>query len=125
VLCTLFVLELAERLKDVPHQSAGGVIAHWLPDTHKLNPMDLVRLLRQLAGEERKLLLFRVSPQVCAEELEERTPLPLISLLEAIHDEVARRKFGRVAIFGARVTIEAGLFGRLQKVTDVVIPRPE
>jgi aspartate racemase len=46
-------------------------------------------------------------------------------LLDAIIDEVARRKVTRVAVFGARVTIETALFGRLQKVTDVISPRPE
>ena len=46
-------------------------------------------------------------------------------MLDAIIDEVARRKVTRVAVFGARVTIETALFGRLQKVTDVISPRPE
>jgi aspartate racemase len=86
----------------------------------------LVEFLSQLAGGGAQVAIIPAfSPQVCAQELEERTPLPLISLLDAIHDEVARRKFGRVAVFGARVTIETGLFGCLQKMTDVITPRPE
>jgi aspartate racemase len=86
----------------------------------------LVEFLSQLAGGGAQVAIIPAfSPQVCAQELEERTPLPLISLLDAIHDEVARRKFGRVAVFGARVTIETGLFGCLQKMTEVITPRPE
>lgn len=86
----------------------------------------LVGLLEQLAGGGAQVAVIPAfSPQVCAPELEERTPLPLVSLLDAIHDEVARRQLGRVAIFGARVTIETKLFGRLQKVADVITPRPE
>lgn len=60
------------------------------------------------------------SPQVCAEELEALTPLPLISLLDAIVAEVKRRELRRMVIFGAHVTMETELFGRLRGVTEVV-----
>jgi aspartate racemase len=51
------------------------------------------------------------------------TPLPLVSLLDVIVAEVERRQLQRIAILGARVTIETKLFGRLQNV-DVVSPTP-
>jgi aspartate racemase len=54
------------------------------------------------------------SPQICASELAAMTPLPLISLLDAIAREVHRRSLQMVAVFGARVTMETGLFGMLQ-----------
>jgi aspartate racemase len=54
------------------------------------------------------------SPQICAAELAEMTPVPLINLLDAIAAETTRRKLQRVAVFGARVTMETHLFGRLQ-----------
>ena len=51
------------------------------------------------------------------------TPLPLISLLDVIIAEVEKRRLRRVALFGARITMETGLFGRLPGV-DVVSPQP-
>lgn len=85
----------------------------------------LLGLLRQLKGGGAQIATIPAfAPQVCAQELEERTPLPLINLLDAMIDEVTRRKLARVAIFGARVTIETGLFGRLQQVTEVISPQP-
>jgi aspartate racemase len=85
----------------------------------------LVGLLHQLAGGGAEIATIPAfSPQVCAQELTERTPLPLISLLDAIVVEVERRRLRRVAIFGARVTMETNLFGRLQNVTEVVCPAP-
>lgn len=81
----------------------------------------LARLLGQLAGGGAEIATIPAfSPQVCAQELAELTPLPLISLLDAIMAEVRRRRLRRVAIFGARVTMETGLFGRLQNTADVV-----
>jgi aspartate racemase len=86
----------------------------------------LVGLLEQLAGGGAQIATIPAfAPQVCAQELAERTPLPLISLLDAIVDEVTRRKLARVAIFGARVTMETGLFGRLQQATEVIPLRSE
>jgi aspartate racemase len=81
----------------------------------------LAGLLRQMAcGGADVATIPAFSPQVCAEELEELTPLPLIGLLDAIVAEVERRKLRRVTIFGARVTMETGLFGRLRDVAEVV-----
>jgi len=86
----------------------------------------LTGLLHQLAGGGAQLATIPAfSPQVCARELEARTPLPLISLLDAIAEEVERRKLKRVAILGARVTIETNLFGRLRAVSEVISPKPD
>ncbi len=83
-------------------------------------------LLDQLAGGGAQLATIPAfSPQVCARELEARTPLPLISLLDAIAADVERRKLRRVAIFGAKVTIETDLFGRLRDIAEVIAPQPD
>lgn len=84
----------------------------------------LTGLLRQLEGAGAQVAAIPAfSPQICARELAEMTPLPLIDLLDAIVAEIEQRGFQRVAIFGARVTIETKLFGRLQKI-EVVAPTP-
>jgi aspartate racemase len=81
----------------------------------------LAGLLRQLAaGGADVAIIPAFSPQVCAEELETLTPLPLISLLDAIVAEVKQRELRRTVIFGAHVTMETELFGRLRGVTEVV-----
>jgi len=86
----------------------------------------LAGLLNQLAGGGAQMATIPAfSPQVCAQELDAQTPLPLISLLDAIRDDVARRGLKRVAIFGARVTIETDLFGCLRDVAEVIAPQPQ
>jgi len=85
----------------------------------------LAGLLRQLAGGGAQIgVIPAFSPQVCAQELADMSPLPLISLLDAIVDEIKRRQLSRVAVFGARVTMETGLFGRLQNCLDLIYPQP-
>jgi aspartate racemase len=85
----------------------------------------LAELLRQLAGGGAQLATIPAfAPQVCAAELAAMTPLPLINLLDVIVAEVERQKLCRVALFGARVTMETRMFGQLQGV-DVIAPTPE
>lgn len=80
-------------------------------------------LLGQLAaGGATSATIPAFAPQICARELAEMTPLPLISLLEAIVIEVKRRALRRVAIFGARITMETKLFGALGDQVEVVSP---
>jgi len=62
------------------------------------------------------------SPQVCARQLAEIAPLPLIGLLETVVAEVERRGFTRVGVFGARVTMETRLFGALSGRAEVIVP---
>jgi aspartate racemase len=82
----------------------------------------LTLLLRQLAGGGAQIgIIPAFSPQICARELAEMTPLPLINLLDAIVAEVERRRLQRIAVFGARITMETKLFGTLPDV-DVVTP---
>lgn len=74
----------------------------------------LCGLLQQLADGGAELATIPAfSPQIAAAELSAMTPVPLIHVLDAIAAEATRRKLKRAAVFGARVTMETGLFGRL------------
>ncbi|MDP9065907.1 MAG: aspartate/glutamate racemase family protein [Pseudomonadota bacterium] len=93
-------------------------------ETHQLAGY-LSGLLHQLSrGGATIASIPAFAPQVCAMELSALTPLPLINLLDIIALEIERLKLRRVALFGARVTMETRMFGRLQGV-DVVMPTPE
>lgn len=104
------------------HADVRRVMAHAAARETRELATYLTGLLRQLAGGGATIASIPAfAPQICARELVEMTPLPLIDLVDAIAAEVERRKLKRVAIFGARVTMETKLFGRLQDV-EVVTP---
>jgi aspartate racemase len=85
----------------------------------------LAGLLQQLAlGGAELASIPAFSPQVCARELAAMSPLRLISLLDAIIFEVEHRRYRRLALFGARVTMETRMFGSLEGV-DVVMPKAD
>jgi aspartate racemase len=115
---------LSPRLLMV-HADVRRVMAHAAAREAAELAAYLTRLLRQLAdGGAEIASIPAFSPQICAAELAAITPVPLISLLDAIAAEVERRGMQRVSVFGARVTMETSLFGRLQNC-EVIAPRAE
>jgi aspartate racemase len=93
-------------------------------ETHQLADY-LAGLLHQLSRAGALVASIPAfAPQVCAVELSALTPLPLINLMDVMVLEIERLKLRRVALFGARVTMETRMFGRLRGV-NVVMPTPE
>ena len=86
----------------------------------------LCGLLQRLADGGAELATIPAfTPQICAAELAEMTPVPLINLLDVMAAETARRKLRRVAVLGGRVTMETGLFGMLTGCDVVALSAEE
>jgi aspartate racemase len=105
---------------------------------------DVHRVLRDAAaGETRQLATYlaellqrlykagaqvaaipAVTPHICAAELLELSPIPLVSLPAEILREILARKLKRVALFGTRFTMETRMFGQLPGV-EVVAARAD
>ncbi|MDP9051225.1 MAG: aspartate/glutamate racemase family protein [Acidobacteriota bacterium] len=64
-----------------------------------------------------------VTPLYCARELAACSPLPLVSIADAVAAELASRSAQRVAVFGTRYVIESGFYDLLSDV-EVICPRP-
>ena len=85
----------------------------------------LAGLIAKLAAAGAEFAVIpAVSPHICIAELLKISPLPLVNLMEELQREVEARGVRRVALFGTRYTVEAGLFGLLRGV-DVVAPRAD
>jgi aspartate racemase len=83
-----------------------------------------LQLIRRLSAAGAEIIAIpATTPHLCAPELMERSPIPLVSLVDEIVREVDHRRLKRVALFGTRFTMETELFGRLKEV-DVVAPKP-
>jgi aspartate racemase len=117
-------LDLTPRLLMV-HADVGYVMSKAAAREKKELAEYLAGLLKQLAlGGAEIASIPAFSPQVCAAELAAITPLPLISLLDAISAAVEKKRFHRVALFGARVTMDTQLFGSLSDI-EVTMPTRE
>lgn len=65
-----------------------------------------------------------VTPLYSWSELTATSPLPLVSMVDAVTAELDGRGARRVAVFGTRYVIESGFYGLLEAV-EVVRPRPD
>jgi aspartate racemase len=60
-----------------------------------------------------------LTPHLAIDQLVPITPLPLVSVIDALNAELAQRRLGRVALLGTRFVVESDLFGKLAGVTVV------
>lgn len=87
--------------------------------THQLATYLAALLERLAAGGARISAIPSVTPHICAAELLELTPIPLVSLPGEILREVEARKIKKVALLGTRSTMETKMFGLLSRVEVV------
>jgi aspartate racemase len=65
-----------------------------------------------------------VTPHICIAQLMQRTPVPLINIVDPIAAELRARKIRKVALFGSIFTVEGSLWGQLAGA-EIVKPRPD
>jgi aspartate racemase len=91
-------------------------------ETHQLAQY-LSGLVQSLAhGGAELAVIPAVTPHICIEEVAAASPVPLVSILHAINEDLRAKAARRITLFGTRFTIESDLFGALTGV-DVVRPR--
>ena len=80
------------------------------------------RLIERLKGGGADIAaISAVTPHICIRELEKITPLPLVSMVDAVRDEIRSRGYRRVSMFGTRFVVASRMFGMLDGV-EVVVP---
>jgi aspartate racemase len=82
----------------------------------------LAALIRRLAACGAEIAaISAVTPHICIRELEKKTVLPLVDITKTIVEEVRRRGYRKVALFGTRFVVESRMFGLLEGI-DVLVP---
>ena len=108
------------------HADVNRVLGHVAAHETRELALYLAGLLQRLADAGAKLATIPAfAPQICAEELAVLSPLPLVDPVDVIADEVERRGLSRVALVGARATVESRLFGALEGHAEVISPRKD
>jgi aspartate racemase len=85
----------------------------------------LAGLVRRMAqGGAELAAVPAVAPHMCFRELAERSPIPLVNIIEETGRELRRRGLRRVALLGARFVLESRMYGQLGDI-EVVMPSAE
>jgi len=69
-------------------------------------------------------LLAANSPHVVFDEVQRRSPLPLVSIVEATRDEAARLGLTRLALFGTRYTMQGHFYQDVFTPADLALVVP-
>jgi aspartate racemase len=109
----------------IVHADAGEVLG-------LVGQGDLAGLARYLAGFIARLekagatvaAIPAIAPHICMPMLAPLSRLPLVSIIDIVRSELARRGLRRVTLFGTRFAVESDMFGNLADF-DVVRPRAD
>ena len=72
-------------------------------------------------------LISANTPHIVFDELAGKSPIPLVSIVEATCAEAKRRKAGKVGLFGTRFTMQAQFYPKVfsREGITLVVPKPE
>lgn len=70
-------------------------------------------------------LIASNTPHLVFEDVEHRSPIPLISIVDAALTEAERRGFHRVALFGSRFTMQSDFYARTFSKRGIAILSPD
>lgn len=67
------------------------------------------------------------TPHIVFEELQKRSAIPLLSIIDTVYDEVVKRKMKKVGLLGTKFTMEGDFFKKKfqENNIDIVIPNEE
>jgi aspartate racemase len=68
-------------------------------------------------------VIAAVTPMICAPQLAPIAALPLVDLFGATNAELKRRDAKRVAVLGTQFVMQSAMFGRLENVEVIPLPR--
>jgi aspartate racemase len=114
-----FVINSIDLQKGLDFMAAGDVaaMADFLVE-------EILKLPR--AGAEFGLIAAN-TPHIVFDEVAAKSPIPLISIVEATCAEAKARNMKRVGLFGTRYTMQADFYPRVfsREGIEVVVPNPE
>jgi aspartate racemase len=106
-------IDLAKALKLVSSGDLEGLTAYMLEEIHRL----------ARAGATHGLLSSN-TPHIVFDQIEDSSPIPLISIVETACRAAVERKLKRVGLFGTRFTMQGGFYQKefAREGIEVAIP---
>jgi aspartate racemase len=107
---------MREMLVYIESNDQGGLVTYLLAELKRL----------ELAGAHLAALASN-TPHLVFDELQKRSSLPLVSIIEETCHETVRLNLNRVGLFGTKFTMQAGLYEPVlgQAGVSVLTPNPE
>ncbi|HEU0208873.1 MAG TPA: amino acid racemase, partial [Candidatus Udaeobacter sp.] len=97
-------------------------------DGNDLNGMAdfLVEAIRKLAGSGAEFgIISANTPHIVFDEVALKSPIPLLSIVEATRDAAKVRNLKRLALFGTRYTMQAKFYPKIFKREEIEVIVPD
>jgi aspartate racemase len=108
------------------HAHAPTAVGHMFAGEREQLAQYLLGFIRQLAAAGAELAAIpAVTPHACIDLVVRESPIPVVSILDALACELDARGVRRIALFGTKFVIESELYGSLPPSTQAVRPSDE
>lgn len=107
-------IDLARVLKLVGANDLSGLAAYMLEEIHRL----------ARAGATHGLLSSN-TPHIAFDQIEDASPIPLISIVETACRAAVERRLRRVGLFGTRFTMQGGFYQKVFSREGIEVAIPE
>lgn len=106
-------IDLTKVLNLVSTNDLAGLTDYLLQEIHRL----------ERAGVTIGLLAAN-TPHIVFDELQQSSPIPLISIVETVCQETIARQLKRIGLFGPRITMQGGFYQKVfeRESLELVIP---
>ena len=91
---------------------------------HKQAEVFLKLALRLEAAGADIIIISSVAGHFCISEFQKISPLPIVSIISALNEELSKSKLKRIGLLGTQISMETRLFGGLSSA-EVVVPLGE
>ena len=107
----------------IAHADMGALLRN-LASSDRDKQADIFRVhVEQLSGAGAAVAaVTSIAGHFCFRELEAVSPLPLVSALNSVSDELQQRGLSRVGLLGSSVAMESGLYGAITGI-EIVLPQ--
>ncbi len=108
------------------HADTPTVLANLATDRRVEQAEIFTRLAERLARAGAAFVaVTSIAGHFCRREFADRSPLPVIDMVDAVSRDVARRGLARVGILGTRTVMETHFFGGIESTEIIAPPEPE
>ncbi len=109
----------------IAHADTKLMLDNFFADSRQQQAEVFCHHVTQLAGAGAQIAaVTSIAGHFCIQELESRSPLPLVNALDELRKELKRRGVTRVGLLGSQPAMETALYGTLDEL-NVVVPRDD
>jgi aspartate racemase len=110
----------------IAHADARELVANLAQDRRAAQAAAFLPLVKRLqAAGAQAVAVTSMGGHFCIRELEAKSPLPVVNVLDALNGAIAARRLAKIGIIGTRMVMDTRAYGRITAAQVLLPDEPE